>query len=109
MEGLVDGVIAEPATTSTRSDEPPGPAKLRAMPAIRAVTPRHPLRIYLEVRGVGIAEGASLLAVSERLLREVLAHRRRFPNWREQWIARYLREEPAVLFPVALDDGAGAG
>ena len=63
-------------TSSTRSRR----EKLRAMPTVGI----HPLRRYLEDRGVGIAEGAKLLGVSERALREVLAWRTRFAFWRER-------------------------
>lgn len=71
------------------------------MPLVRV----HPLRLYLLLRrDVGIADGARLLGVSERALRDVLTWRRRFAFWREREIAVGLGDDVASLFPS--DDDA---
>ena len=80
-KGIVGVVIAGPATTSARPEVaalqalsdgggPAGLVTLRAMPIVRRAParPPHPLRLYLESKGVGIAEGARLIDVSERAL-----------------------------------------
>lgn len=68
-------------------------------------TPVHPLQTYLLERGVGIAEGARLLSVSERRLRDVLRWRSRLLWWREAEIAADLGTATEVLFPPPENKG----
>ena len=106
-QGDCGGVVsADPASASTRGDTsaapdllslapdgPPGLALLRAMPVVREVLPIHPLRVYIVSRGLGLAEAADLLGVSERSLRDVLGWRSHFPRRKAQFIAGYLHVE----------------
>lgn len=69
--------------------------ELRAMPT-RAL---HPLHVYLLERGIGIAEGARYLGMSERALREIIAWRSRPRVRRRTYIAEQLGFEGDALFP----------
>ncbi|MBX3197264.1 MAG: hypothetical protein KF850_34415 [Labilithrix sp.] len=71
---------------------PPTLEDLRDMPTRRI----HPLAIYLMERDVGVARGAALIGVSERMLREVVAWRKRF--------ARYRERELSSVLAIDLDD-----
>ena len=93
--------VADPAilTAPSQIDLNRGAAQLRAMPVVKRVPPLHPLRILLEERDVGIAEGARLLGVSERSLRAVLTWKARFPWRKAEALARALGRVAEELFP----------
>lgn len=101
-EGNLVGIVAGPATvTSTRLDVTYGLDALRALPLVppRGEAPPHPLRLFIDARGVTVKDAARHLGVSERLLFAVLARRRRFLPWRERQIASGLGLDVDNLFP----------
>jgi hypothetical protein len=80
-------------------DRSPAVVRSRARLAAMKTRPVHPLALYLLERGIGIGEGARLLCVSVRALREVLSGRARFVEWRESGIASDLGMAVETLFP----------
>ena len=85
---------------------PAGFAELRSMPVVRSVPKKvHPLRVYVEERGLRLRTAAEHLGVSERWLRSVVNWTYRVPNRKARWIARALGEDPTALFPDPSAEG----
>lgn len=73
-----------------------GRVALRDMPARRI----HPLLIFLLERGVGIGEGARMIGLSERMLRDVVGWKAQLSSYRGSRIAVDLGfASHADLFP----------